>query len=246
MWYTLVAVAVGLVAGLLAGGRFGNLATRDFRGWALLPVGVVVQLVPDLVGAAEDAAFVFLAASYACLALFALLNLHVVGMAVVTVGLVLNLAPVLANEGMPVRAEAAVAARIIDWDEIGRIEFDPKHHLETPDDRFMVLADIIPVRPLREVLSFGDLVMAVGIADVLFRLLKPAGARRRRARPRPDRHLAAPGANGPDTGGGHDTTAGSPVAVPAPRDPDEVVVDLTAPRARLDGPRPDLPVRRSG
>ena len=219
MWYALVAVAVGLAAGLLAGGRFANLAARDFRAWALLPAGVVVQLVPDLVSAVEDAAFVFLAVSYACLAVFALCNLHIVGMAVVTVGLVLNLVPVLANGGMPVRPDAAVAAGITEWDEIGRIEFDPKHHLETDDDRFMVLADIIPVRPLREVLSFGDLVMAVGIADVLFRLLRPAGARRRRRAPR-DGEAPADG-------------------------PDAVVLDLTTPVEQDDEPL-DVRVRRSG
>lgn len=178
MWYTLVAVVVGLAVGLVAGGSLRGLGAQGFRGWGLLPAGVVLQVVPDLLSTGEDTAFVLLAASYAFLATFAVVNLHVVGMAVVFVGLVLNLIPVLANQGMPVRDEAAVAAGIVEWEDIPAIEFDPKHHLETGDDRFTALADIIPVPPLREVLSFGDLVMSFGVANVLFRMLKPRGRHR--------------------------------------------------------------------
>jgi len=37
----------------------------------------------------------------------------------------------------------------------------------------MIISDVIPARPLREVLSFGDVIMAVGLADVLLHLLRP-------------------------------------------------------------------------
>jgi len=46
------------------------------------------------------------------------------------------------------------------------------HHLATAHSRLMVLSDIIPVHRLHVVLSFGDLIVAVAVADVLFGLMR--------------------------------------------------------------------------
>ena len=55
-----------------------------------------------------------------------------------------------------------------------------KRHLERSGDRLTVLGDTIPIRPLHEVASFGDLILAMGVGDLAFRLLRPAGLRRQR------------------------------------------------------------------
>ncbi len=98
-------------------------------------------------------------------------------MPVVLLGLVLNVVVIGANGGMPVRASAIVDAGIASNRlEIAALDFGSKRHLEEEDDRLMILADVIPVAPLREVLSFGDLILAAGISNVVFRLLRPPRA----------------------------------------------------------------------
>jgi hypothetical protein len=171
MGFTTVAVIAGLVIGLAAGGRIRNLGSQRFRWWLLLPLGAVLQTVPELWEV--PAALAMVLASYAALAAFAMANLHLVGMSVVMVGLALNVAPIVANGGMPVRAEAIVAAGISEPHDVEHLRFGAKRHLERPDDRLTFLGDVIPVPPLREVLSFGDLVLAFGVADVLARMLRP-------------------------------------------------------------------------
>jgi hypothetical protein len=180
MWYTLVALVAGVLLGLVARGSFRHMGEHAFRAWLVLPLGVVLQALPELLDLGETGGFAFLLASYLALALFALVNLRLVGMPIVLVGLLMNLAPIAANRGMPVRADAISAARVAEPEEIPALDFDAKHHLETADDQWMLLSDIIPVRPLREVLSYGDLVMSFGIANVIFRLMKPRPNRRRR------------------------------------------------------------------
>jgi hypothetical protein len=122
--------------------------------------------------------FAGLLASYLCLLAFALANVRLVGMALVAVGIALNIIPIALNRGMPVRHDAVVAARISTAERVHFLRTDHKHHMERPGDRLMILADILPVRPLREVLSFGDVVLALGVADVLFHLVRGGPAHR--------------------------------------------------------------------
>lgn len=174
-----VAVVVGGAVGLLLGGRLRSLGEPQFRRWPLLFVGLGLQLVAEWAGPFD---LVTLLASYVCLLIFCLVNLlNVRGMAIVLIGVALNATVIAVNESMPVRRSALYAADVVDRDWTPRQQLDHKHHLERPDDSLMVLADIIPVPPLREVVSFGDLIMAVGMANVLTQLLRPRRWRARRA-----------------------------------------------------------------
>ena len=53
---------------------------------------------------------------------------------------------------------------------------DPR---ERPSDRLTFLGDIILVPALRQSLSFGDLIMLVGLVDVLFHCSRSPATRRR-------------------------------------------------------------------
>src|SRR4051812_38015841 len=157
MVFTAIAVVVGLLIGIIGGGSLRRLGQRHFQLWPLLPVGIGLQLpLLDRLG------FSGLLASYVCLLVFALANVRLVGMALVAIGIGLNIVPIARNHGMPVRPDAVVAARISTPERVRFLRTDHKHHMERADDRIMLLADILPVRPLREVLSFGDVVLAVG------------------------------------------------------------------------------------
>ena len=168
MLFTAIAVAAGLVVGLLAGGRLQELGRRRLRLWPLLPIGIALQLpLLDALGSTG------LLAAYACLLVFAAANLRLVGMGLVVLGIALNMIPIAVDHGMPVRSQAVIDAGISTKEGLDQLELDRKHHLQRPSDRVAVLTDIIPVSPLHEVLSFGDVVLAVGVADVIFHLLRP-------------------------------------------------------------------------
>ena len=176
--YTAIAIALGLVAGLAAGGRPANAARHTLRLWPALLFGAAAQWLPELLDVPESAAFVAVACSYLALVAFAVANLRLVGMPVVLVGLALNSAVIFPNGGMPVRGSAVVQAGLVEPDEVATIDFGSKRHLETEDDVLTILGDVVPVAPLREVISFGDLILAAGVADAVFRLLRPNRAPR--------------------------------------------------------------------
>lgn len=177
MRFTLLVVAGGLAIGLLRGGRPGFLAGRALRAWPLLGAGVALQALAGAAGADRGGGALLLA-SYVVLVAFALANLAVVGMWLVATGIALNLAAIAANGAMPVRPSALVAAGIAAPERAEDVRLGARHRLERPSDRLRVLGDIVPVAPLREVLSFGDLVMAVGAADVAAHLVAPPRRRR--------------------------------------------------------------------
>jgi hypothetical protein len=183
MWILLIALVVGVVAALLAGGRPRYAGLRPVRATMALGAGVVLQAAPYLIDVPDDAGLACVLGSYVLLAVFALANIRLVGMPIVLVGLLLNAGVIGVNKGMPVRHDAiATIESDLSRVEIEALQFDAKRHLETADDRVAVLGDAIPIEPLREVVSFGDLILAVGLLNVVFRLLRPHALPRRRER----------------------------------------------------------------
>jgi hypothetical protein len=169
MALTVLALLVGGLIGLCTGGRPRYVAQHHVRAWWLLILGVALQIAAarlDVGGQAAGNSAVVL--GYICLLTFAAFNRSLVGMGIVAVGLAANALVIGINGGMPVRAAAVAAARV----DYGRL-----HHPEGPGDRLRWLGDAIPARQLHLVVSFGDLILAVGVADVVAHLLH----RRRRA-----------------------------------------------------------------
>lgn len=179
MGFTIVGVTVGLVAGFASGGRLRGMGQRPVRATGALVAGVVVQAGAELSGVDGWLALALVLASYALLAAFAIVNLRLVGMPVVLLGLCLNAAVIAANGAMPVRPEAVLTAEVAGRAELADLDLGAKRRLEQPADRLVWLADIVPVPVLREVLSFGDLILGAGVANVVFRLLSPVTVRRR-------------------------------------------------------------------
>jgi hypothetical protein len=170
----LLAALTGVVAGLARGGRLRRVGADAFARWPLLAAGVVLQAVARWVP--DAAGTVAIVVSFAVLIVFVLSNLRLAGMAVVGIGLAMNTAVIAANGGMPVREEAVVAAGIAEEGDLDGVDLGPKRHVAGDDDRLMLLADIIPVAATGEVLSFGDLVLTLGIADVVYHLLRRRAA----------------------------------------------------------------------
>ena len=85
---------------------------------------------------------------------------------------------------MPVHADAMVAAGLTrDADDARSVDLAGQRHVATTKDQARFLSDILPLRPLRQVVSFGDLVLGVGTMDLVVGLLRTPP----RARVRGDR-----------------------------------------------------------
>ena len=165
-----VALVIALALVPLTGGSFKRLARLEFEAPWLLFVGLGIQLVLQLTpiipeSRADDLGFALLLASYALILAFGVLNVRITGMSVVTIGIALNVLVIALNQGMPYRAPQGT-----------KLETTVKHRPERRDDLLKVLDDrIIVPGPLEESVSFGDLILAVGIIDVTYR-----GSRRAR------------------------------------------------------------------
>jgi hypothetical protein len=170
-----VAVVGGLALGRLRSPYGAHSPRLPLRRLPLLAVGAAGHVVAQLLH--DDAATLAMGAALALLLVFAGSNLHVTGIAVIGVGLLLNLASVVLNNGMPVRGGALVAADVVEPDELATIGFAGPRHLETDQDRFAVLGDVLPLPFARQVLSFGDLIVVAGAGDAVRDLVR----RRRRS-----------------------------------------------------------------
>jgi hypothetical protein len=182
MGFTVVAVLVGVLVGFVTGGRVGNVNKRSLQLVWLLAVSVALQVVAEVLDVGDEVGLALVLVSYVGLSGFALANSRLVGMPVVLVGLLCNLAVITVNGGMPVERDALLASRAASAAEVDGLDFGAKRHLAHDADTMRFLDDRVPVRPSREVLSIGDLILAFGIADVIFRLLKPVELRRREHR----------------------------------------------------------------
>lgn len=139
---------------------------------------MVAQVAADHVvhGAASLA---LLVASYAFGALFLLANRLLVGIGVMAVGLAANAVVVLANGGMPVRPSAIAGAGLAGRNGPAAPPTGAGHHLEASGDHLTFLDDHLALRPIHRVVSYGDILLAVGAVDVLVHLALEAWRPRR-------------------------------------------------------------------
>jgi hypothetical protein len=173
-----LALLLGGVVGLALGGSIRHLATWRFRSWWLLGPGLLGEIAADRWHLAGLGTVVLLAA-YGCLLLFVARNILLVGMGVVAVGLLTNLAVITVNSGMPVHSAALVKAGIAAPDQLAAVAYGRRHHPETGGDHLTFLDDRLPLGTVHQVLSIGDLILAVGMGDVIANLVRHP--RRRRA-----------------------------------------------------------------
>jgi hypothetical protein len=165
-----LAVLVGLAAGLARQPAGVHVVRPRVDQIGLLAVGAALNALSVLLDG--TASVLALLASLAVLISVAVANRHLTGVAVVGVGLLVNLTGVAVNSGMPVRPGALAAAGI------ESTNLDEPRHLETSGDPLPVLGDVLPIPVAHEVLSFGDLIVVFGAGDAVRELS------RRRARSR--------------------------------------------------------------
>jgi hypothetical protein len=191
LYVTGLALVSGAVIGLATGGRPRFIARHRVRAWWLVLVGFGFQLAADHVDLGSLATVVVVAGAVALLA-FASLNPNLVGIGVVAVGVAANALVIGLDNGMPVRPSAVVAAHLATVADEPAINYGYRHHQQRPSDKLLFLSDIIPipVQPLQQVVSFGDLILAIGVAATVAHLVQPLpdhSARTHEASPSPRR-----------------------------------------------------------
>jgi hypothetical protein len=161
--FLLYAIVLGLLLGLVLGGRLSGLGTLDFKWAPLALAGLAVQIVlfsepiSDRVGDLGPAIYV---ASTAMVLVVVGRNIRIAGMPLVALGAASNLLAIVANGGyMPTSPEAAAAA--------GRAEATTYSNSAIVDGAVLApLTDIFALPgwlPFTNVFSIGDLLIGVGV-----------------------------------------------------------------------------------
>lgn len=163
----LAAIVVGFVLGLGGGGKISNLALLKFRLPWLLVAAVVLRyaVVFSPLNRLEGAQYIY-ALSLALIVVWTVWHLRrLPGVWLVTLGGLLNLVVILANDGrMPV--DRTLAAQ-----QLGGILVQKGHlgqyTVMGPDTHLNWLGDWLSLRVLPEAYSVGDILIAMGIALVI-------------------------------------------------------------------------------
>jgi len=175
------ALAIGLVGGFAAGGRIDHLVHLRFR-WPWFVVAALVVREASIftpLNRLDGIQYVYSATLAALVAWTVWQVDRIAGIWLVTVGAALNLVVIAANGGrMPVAPE--VAGNLLQHGQIGQyILMGPGTHLNWLADWITLPGPLEKV--LREAYSPGDLIVATGIALVVFLAMRvrPEETRRR-------------------------------------------------------------------
>ena len=173
----LIAVALGIVAGLLAGGRISNLLSVQLRYGLLILLALLLRVATQAlldrdVEIVDQLRVPLFAASFLLLVVTLWLNRSQPGLLLAMVGIAANGLAIMLNGGyMPVYEPAIAFAGLTQAD------LSPTFHVVLPSVlnlEFILqggpLGDILPlnVPVLANVVSIGDLLLAAGIAWFLF------------------------------------------------------------------------------
>lgn len=156
------ALAIGLLSGTAFRGDLRRLRDLSLQWLPLLLVALTARAITPLAGEVALAGYVL---AFLAIAAVAAKNRSVMGMPLILVGALLNLAVVALNGGMPVSEDAVRAAA-------ATMPSDRLHLAGTEHAVAALLADTIPLVPFRAVYSIGDVLIALGGGLVAFRAVR--------------------------------------------------------------------------
>jgi hypothetical protein len=174
-----IAFAVALLIPLVTRGSYDRLLSVDWKWGGFLFSGLAIQIVLEYYTLPrarwDDLGLGLLLFSYVCILAFCARNLVLRGMGIVLIGVACNAVAITVNQGMPVKIPAS-------WGASELTRATVKHQPQQPDDKLIFLTDIIVLNsPFDTVISFGDLIIAVGLCDVAYHASRRRKSRRRTA-----------------------------------------------------------------
>lgn len=179
-----LAVIIGFAAGLIRRGRLRSILGVRIVSLPLLALAIGIGFATDQFDLPQPGWWAF--AGLVAALIFTIRNLMIVGMAVIGVGIVANLVPIVLNGATPVRAEALVEAGMVETGDLDRVVVSGARAIADEETRLGWLGDTIPIAVADQVVSFGDLIMLIGVSNTIASLML-----RRRRRHLPSSALAS-------------------------------------------------------
>jgi len=172
-----VAALAGLAFGIIRGGRLANLMRIRVHAplLAVVAIGSGMALDHWSVSLPRLVAFAGIVAGLT----LAWRNIHLAGMMIVGIGITANLLPVVLNGAVTVRSDALTEAQIIQPSELPLATLSGSREFADGSTLLPDLGDTIPLRVTNQVLSYGDLILLVGMADVIANGMRRKHRRRR-------------------------------------------------------------------
>jgi len=185
-----IAMLAALLIPLVTLGSYKRLINTEIHwGW-LLGLGLAIQLGLEYYTMPRrywhTLGFGLLVASYVLILAFCARNLLLRGMSIVLIGVACNALVIVLNQGMPVNFPRQ--SRDQSWTQA-----TVKHHPRQHGEKLLFLSDtIILMHPYDTVMSFGDLILTVGLCDVAYNVSRDPQRRKRKARRAVARMTAQP------------------------------------------------------
>jgi Family of unknown function (DUF5317) len=187
---TLIAAALVVVVTF---GSFGQLSRLKIAAPWLLFLALGIQIALEYIELSEaqidTIGYGALMLSYALLLAFCLVNLSTMGFGVIAIGAAMNMLVIGLNQGMPTKLVGTNA----EGDRVREtFERTVKHRPESDDDLLGFLGDTIVLpEPFDAAISFGDLVISVGICELAYFDSRRRRGRGRQSSPRSARSASA-------------------------------------------------------
>jgi len=185
-----IAAAAALLIPLVTLGSYKRLFETKVHWLWLLAAGLGIQLVLEYYDLPHrywhGLGYGLLVGSYVLILAFVARNFLLRGMSIVFIGIACNALVITLNHGMPVKFPP-------EWRNQTWAQATVKHHPKQDGEKLLVLSDIIIVRhPYDTVMSFGDLILALGLCDVAYNASRNPKRAKRRAQRRVARMASRP------------------------------------------------------
>ncbi|EFI42210.1 DUF5317 domain-containing protein [Peptoniphilus sp. oral taxon 386] len=170
----LEAIIIGLILSKFFNGNFDNFNKFNLKGKSLIVIGIISNLLIILFTSYDFKIITYTVIKYyeyfhiisfAVLIIGLLFNYDNFGIILISIGLILNLVPIILNGKMPVDYEALLLTnnnRLIDIISKGR----SLSHIVLDNPKARILSDIIAITspyPMPKVISIGDILISVGL-----------------------------------------------------------------------------------
>jgi hypothetical protein len=178
VWLLLFSVVAAIVLVLLTRGRFARLANIRITAAWLLAAGLIIQAVLEFINfpknQIETVGYALLMVSYVLILAFCLANFRTRGFGLLAIGVAMNTLAIGLNQGMPTRPIGSNAQ----GDRVYKpVVQTVKHRQARSDDLLGFLGDrILFPRPFDALVSPGDLVIALGVCELLVAASHKRGA----------------------------------------------------------------------
>lgn len=163
----LAMIAVGVA--VARGGSLDSLARTKFRWTWILFLGLAVQIFFEIwtpEGFPASARFALTLVTITAVLLFLVANRQLPGALIAAVGLALNVLVISVNGAMPVSLRAARVAGV-NFDSFNQVGI--RHEIADSATRLPWFADVLAIPHTHNIFSFGDVVLAAGLAILAYR-----------------------------------------------------------------------------